>query len=278
MLHRLFYKKRVSPLEQSPLDRLKRFAAELDALISHQGVIIVNDPHVLSRFRKGARSDYLYTYASELLDHVKATPAFRIKTENTIIFSRTPTSGEHNRIDLCSPKEIIAHCMNQASYVIRDKYANCFGLCALALHLSVDLVKRDGYQHIGVQISHLAQWDHVLIKITHGEHGFFYDPWWQRCPSLEPSNDMLIEEHKFSQRMERLTDNARNQRVQTISHFSSVEHSYNARTKRLEKNNKLINANYGFDYFVICDLYNFSNPPRLISVSTKVEESICVIS
>ena len=121
---------------------------------------------------------------------------------------------------------MIAHCLNLEVFVMHNKMANCFGFCSLALSLSGELITDNQYKLINVQICHLFNWDHVLMKISYGSYSIFYDPGWQRCSSLEPHPDILIEEQYFYARMDRLVEASEKHYIQMISHFTMHEHHY----------------------------------------------------
>ena len=99
-MYRLFGSTRVQPLEANPRELLRSFVTELDVLISRHSISVINDPAPFPINKIKRLASYI-DYGLKSLTFLQGTPAFRIRTSNSVLFSRTAVNSEEDPIHLC---------------------------------------------------------------------------------------------------------------------------------------------------------------------------------
>ncbi len=227
---------------------------ELDDALREQSLVVLNGPNQ-PRDKVNEELDIQVSLIKSVLYQIDTT-------EGPVL---TRTLSENGRpIIFATPDEVREYYCQFAVAVLDRKKGSCVGLASVALFLSRSLLTKDHYKKIEIQICQLRHWSHAFVRFVHPKepHGLFYDPWYQRCHTEHPEIPLLIEEHAFASKMERMIDHAVLQKYQTILRIKFfMEYDLH---KQVLTGEMKTNRGYNFDYSILCSTKRFSNPVKTV--------------
>lgn len=254
------------PYEPSPSSLLSQFAVELDRKLTEKRLTIINGPGL-----------NLIEFASEIRVHEEliGNTFKKIQTANGTMLAKFCYSDLIDQsslvLSMATTEEIDAYYKKIAEVTLQRGTTNCEGLAAVALLLSEDLYKNESYHKIQVQICQLLNWQHIFVRFQHMDEsdGLFYDPWYQRCQTMNPEAPVLIKENEFHEQMRDMLSHVYSQPEQSIRHIDYF-HDFNAKTRQLGTR-EIMNGNDGYGYSIIYS--SMTSPP-----STEKNSQTCMIS
>lgn len=262
----MFSSRRAIPIHPE-LPLLKKFATELDKLLIDQGLEVLNSPD-RSRFEVERELTRIVSLVGGSL--------FQIQTTSGPLFTRT-LSDERQPVDLATPDEIREYFTRLAAVTLEQKKGTCVGLSLAAITLAVPLLAKDPYRQIKVELCGFRNWAHVFVRLVHPDRRqvLFYDPWYQRCHTDNPTIPMLIDANEFVCTMNLLLRRAEMKCNNAIRHSKALM-DYDPTTQLVIFNGK-INLEYDLSYCVHFSSGSFSNPTIVLAEPCEVEPGCCCL-
>lgn len=240
---------------------LRTFIILLDDLLTKENLVIVNGDNFITKKELRARQQEI----QEQQDQLQKFGILCGAVQGLMLLQEDP-----NRKNFCvsASADKVLDYYSQVSKITRTrKKCTCDGLVAVALTLAIDVIKEKSIDYITIDICSLRNWSHALLRITttlaEAEKILFYDPWYQRCYTNNPSEPKIVSPENLGLEMEALI--AKAIMIEPAEFFIDLERD----------GKQVVNSDRDFSYFVACSNHKFETPSPVTKDPTVRPKSWC---